>query len=469
MKQRIKKAIIKYFKLRVEKGAILILRKDIPFLERVSLSSPSLNQHIYLIKTRWSHVINLATVDNLYSYSIYFHMKFFHMKTSIRVPIGIMQLVNSSNLYTKYKQAPVKKGLIVFESFFGKNYAGQPKYIYEYLLSQDLPYTYVWTYQKEDSSHIPGNPIIVKRGTPEYFEYLATAEYWINNIVFPVLEKRKETTYLQTWHGTPLKRLGFDIEVEGPEVDAREKFYKESRNWDYLITQNHYSTEILARAFRYENEVIESGYPHNDILVKNDPHQIAKIRENLNIENGKKIILYAPTWRDNDANGNWSFNFTLRIDLKTWQEELGDEYVLLVRMHHLISHIKGLEEAEGFAYNVSDYDDVQELNLISDILITDYSSVFFDYAVTKKPILFFAYDLKEYEEKLRGFYLDMHSQMPGPIIDTDAALLDAVREIDKVKQDYKEKYEVFAKKFCYLDDGYCAQRVARHVFKELHE
>lgn len=440
-------------------------RKNIPFVREVFISDGE--ERIYLLKTKWSFVLDLNTVKTLLNYNIYLDIRVLSVHMSIKVPLDILQRLSAQTYYRQCMQMPLEKGLIVFESFFGKNYSGQPKYIYEYLLSQNAPYTYVWVYQKDEHS-IPGDPRIVKRGSKEYFKALGTAQYWVNNIIFPVHKKREETTYIQTWHGTPLKRLGYDIEVDGPEVNVRKNFYKESRNWDYLLTQNAYTSEILKRAFKFDKEVIEEGYPHSDFLKNSSPETADAIKNRLNLPLDKKIILYAPTWRDDDANGNWSFNFTLKMDLKVWQEQLGDEYIILLRMHHLVTKIKDLEDAEGFAYNVSTYDDIQELSLISDILITDYSSVFFDYAVTQKPILFYAYDFEKYAKELRGFYLDMETDMPGPIIEDDTTLLDAVINIETIQKDYAKRYSAFLDKFCYLDDGSVTQRVVNKVFKDLH-
>ena len=463
--QLLKKIVLRVLGFTINGKGILILSKRTFCLKRVCLVDKK--NTIFFIKTAHSHTIDLNTIKNLENYSLFLYFQFIGLLFKFKLPINITNHLSQSSLYLTQMKQPLENGLVIFESFFGKNYSGQPKYIYEYLLSLNLPYQYVWTYQG-DSHNIPGNPKIVKRGTPEYFKVLATAEYWVNNIVFPVNEKRAETTYLQTWHGTPLKKLGYDIEVEGPEVEAREKFYSQSRTWDYLITQNSHTSKILKRAFKYDNKIIESGYPHNDILIANDPEKTKQIKTNLGIQQNKKVILYAPTWRDNDANGNWSFNFTLNIDLQKWQAQLGDEYVILIRMHHLITNIKGLDEAKGFAYNVSAYDDIQELSLISDILITDYSSVFFDYAVSKKPILFYAYDFKEYAEKLRGFYLDMHTEMPGPVIEKDEDLLNAIVNIKEIEQLYTDKYNLFINKFCYLDKGSCSEQVAKIVFKDIH-
>ena len=442
------------------------MRRDrLPMVKEVFIADDK--NKIYLLKTKKAYALNLDTVETLIDYNIYLDIDLFVTKFHLRIPMDIIQRLSMQSYYRQCMQLPLQKNLILFESFFGKNYSGQPKYLYEYLLEHNPSYTFVWVYQK-DPENIPGNPIVVKRGSREYFHHLATAQYWVNNIIFPVHKKREETTYIQTWHGTPLKRLGYDIEVDGPEVNVRKNFYKESRNWDYLLTQNAYTSEILQRAFKFEKEIVEEGYPHSDFLINATQEQAQKIKEDLNLPLDKKVILYAPTWRDNDANGNWSFNFTLKIDLKQWQESIGEEYIILIRMHHLITKIKDLDAAEGFAYNVSKYDDIQELSLISDILITDYSSVFFDFGVTKKPILFYAYDFEEYSEKLRGFYLDMHKELPGPIIQEDADLLDAVKNIERVEKEYAEAYQTFTERFCYLEDGHSTERVAKKVFKELH-
>jgi CDP-glycerol glycerophosphotransferase len=464
--KRILKYIVKKL-IHINPDGIATVSKTIPALKDVSIRHDK--KVIYFLKTKRSFALNLLTVDHFYDYALYLHFKILGIHFSYKLPVKLHTKIGPNALYGYFAQSPVENDLIVFESFFGKQYAGNPKYIYEFLLQHHAPYRYVWVYNGKNRAAIAGNPIIVRRGSLEYFNYLAKAGYIVNNIVFPIHNKRKETTYLQTWHGTPLKRLGFDIEVEGPEAEARENFYKESRNWDYLIAQNRYSSEIFKRAFKFEKEVIESGYPHNDIFFANNKQaKISKIKSRLGIPSDKKVILYAPTWRDDKAIGNWRFEFVLHIDLQKWQREIGDTHVILIRMHHLIVSIQGLEQTKGFAYNVSQYDDVQELSLISDILITDYSSVFFDFAVTRKPILFYAYDYEVYAEKLRGFYLDMHEELPGPIVTSETELLEHVRHIEKTKKQFQDRYETFVKRFCYLDDGHASKRVVHKVFKEIH-
>jgi CDP-glycerol glycerophosphotransferase (TagB/SpsB family) len=366
---------------------------------------------------------------------------------------------------------PLNHKMVFFESFFGKNYSGNPKYIYEEMLKDPnyKDFTFVWSYNGIDPNIIPGSPIIVTRESLDYYRYLASAKYWVSNIVFPVHKKREGNIYLQTWHGTPLKKLGFDIEIEGPETLARENFYIESRNWDYLIAANNYSSEIFERAFKYEKDILEYGYPANDIFYR-DKDELTQtkmdVKAKLGIPSDKKVILYAPTWRDDEMVGSWEHTFKLKFDVDKFYEQLGTEYVLVLRMHHLVGDSLVIkEEHNSFLYDCSKYDDIQELYTIADVLITDYSSVFFDYANSLKPILFYAYDYEKYKDNIRGFYLDMEEELPGPIVKDDQALLESIVKIEEVQKTYQERYRAFYQRFCSVEDGNASKKVIHTVFK----
>ena len=380
-------------------------------------------------------------------------------------------IAKGRGIFNKFSNQPMDENMIFFESFFGKSYSGNPKYLYEKMLEMgmDKDYKFVWTYSGENKDIIPGNPIIVDRNEAgDYYKYLALSKYWINNIIFPVHNKRGGNVYLQTWHGTPLKKLGFDITIPGPEVEGRENFYKESRNWDYLISSNTYSTTIFKRAFKFNKEVLELGYPINDIFFEDNTEFVNSLKAKLNIDKDKKIILYAPTWKDDEKKESWKHYFNLEIDLESLYNEFKDEYVILLKMHHLISEDLVIDEKmKDFAIDLSDYDDVQELYILADILITDYSSVFFDYAHSRRPILFFVPDLEHYIENVRGLYLDMKTDLPGPLVMDNAQLIDTIKNIDTVMDDYKEKYELFYNRFCSLCDGHSSEEIIKKVFENL--
>src|SRR5699024_10617889 len=362
---------------------------------------------------------------------------------------------------------PVDKNLILFESGVGKQFGDSPKNIYDEILRQDLNYKKVWVYNKRHRFNDLDTKRI-KRLSPQYYYYLLRARHWVNNQNFPTyIKKRPQTTYLQTWHGTPLKKMLYDIEeVRGRSEDYVERVGRAVKNWDYLISPSEYATKAFRSAFRYEGDVLEVGYPRNDIFYQDDQDKvIEKVKNRLQIPEGKKVILYAPTFRDNQTSKKNKFLFDLKLDLNRMYEQLGNEYVLLLRTHVVVSNQLQIDESlSAFVFNVTKYPDMQELLLLSDILITDYSSAMFDFANTKKPLLFFTYDLEEYKDNIRGFYMDFENEAPGPLLfDTDE-VIDSIINIDTVQEKYQQKYEAFYNKFCHLDDGQASKRVVDKLF-----
>ncbi|MGM9912079.1 CDP-glycerol:glycerophosphate glycerophosphotransferase [Floccifex sp.] len=368
--------------------------------------------------------------------------------------------------YHVYLKKPILKNVVLFETFNAKNYSDSPKYIYEYLASHyGDQYEFVWALNNGAKPKYGGK--VVKRFSFEYAYYLARAQYLVFNVRPPLwYRKREGQTFLETWHGTPLKRLVFDQEeVTAASPKYKQQFYKQRKDWDYLISANDFSTETFARCFMYEGEILDIGYPRNDILYAPNKEELAvEIKKKLNIPLDKKVILYAPTWRDDEYYGKGQYKFELQLDCKMLKEKIGNEYVLLLRTHQYISDRLDTTGLEGFAINVSQYDDISELYLISDICITDYSSVFFDFANLKRPILFYTYDIEKYKNQLRGFYIDMTSEVPGPLLYTNEEVLYAIEHIDEVEQQYSERYQQFYDRFCHLDDGNASKRCVERVF-----
>jgi len=368
-----------------------------------------------------------------------------------------------------FLKKPMMQNWILFESFFGKNYSDSPKYIYEYI-SANMPgkYKCIWIIDKKGTK-IPFRHKKIKRFSLRYYYYLARCGYMVFNSRQPVwMVKREGNVFLQTWHGTPLKKLVFDIEdINSASPKYKQQVYKQSRAWDYLIAANAFSSETFKRCFMFDNTILETGYPRNDILHSPNKDQIAAIIKNrLNIPKDKKVILYAPTWRDDEFYDKGKYKFELKLDLDLMKQELGDEYVVLLRTHYFIADSIDVQHFKGFAYNVSKYDDISELYLISDILITDYSSVFFDYANLKRPMLFFTYDLEKYRDVLRGFYIDIEKEVPGPLLFTTEEVVDSIKNIDLIEQKYKSRYEEFYDRFCGWEDGQAAKKVVESVFRD---
>lgn len=367
-----------------------------------------------------------------------------------------------------FQKMPTKENWVFVESFFGKSYSDSPKYLYEYLYdTYGDKYRYIWCLNKR-APEMKGHPSICKRHSLRYVYYTSRAKYFICNTRQPAwFKKREGVVFLETWHGTPLKKLAFDLDdIHAVSQDHKKLFYRQSKAWNYLISANRFSTDVFERAFCYPREqIIEVGYPRNDILYSERAGEIAKeVKREFGIPEDKRVILYAPTWRDNQFYGKAKYKFTLAMDLERMRREFGGDSVLLLRTHYYIADILDLTGLENFVYNGSTYNDVSRLYLASDICITDYSSVFFDFANLRRPMLFFAYDYEDYKGEIRGMYFDMNTELPGPILQTNDELVEALHNIDKVTEQYKERYEQFYEKFCSVDDGFASQRAIDIVF-----
>jgi CDP-glycerol glycerophosphotransferase len=369
--------------------------------------------------------------------------------------------------YPAMRRTPVRDQ-ILFISWKGKQCGDNPLGIAEELRRRGDDREQLWAVT-DWSVPVPDGGTAVLRGTQEYYEALARSRYLVSNDDMQApFRKRDGQVYLQTWHGTLLKRIGFDI--ANPQFISGTAYFdhlaRDVAQWDLLLSPNPFSTPLMRRAFRYEGEIGEYGYPRNDLLRRGDTAELtARVRQRLGLPAGKRVVLYAPTWRDNQvyANGR-RYRFDMRLDLERAWRELGEDHVFLIRGHHHMADDVPAGMRDGFAINVTAYPDITELYLVSDVLVTDYSSAMFDYAVTGRPMVFFTYDLAEYRDNLRGFYFDFEAEAPGPLLATSAEVIAALKDIDAVAAPYRETYQRFAARFCPLDDGKAAARVCDRLF-----
>lgn len=373
----------------------------------------------------------------------------------------------------------IDDNMIFFSSFNGKYYTDSPKAIYQYM--KDNPefknYKFVWVFSKPENYEFlkeNKNTIIISRYSKEYEKYLEKSKYWIiNHRLADHIHPKKSQVYVQCWHGTPLKRLGCDIQKTDNALntlkEVKKKYLLEAKKLNYMISPSKFTTEKLTSAFvlkqvNKQNCVIEEGYPRNDFLYNYANEDIKRIKEKLGIANiNKKIILYAPTFRDNQHKSGIGYTYKTEVDFDKLQSELQDEYIILFRAHYFVSNSFDFEKYKGFIYNVSDLDDINELYVISDILITDYSSVFFDYANLKRPMIFYMYDFEQYKDEMRGFYINL-DELPGEITKTEDTLIKAVKETENFV--YDERYKKFNNKFNYLDDGQATKRTVEQIINK---
>src|SRR5699024_1230149 len=226
----------------------------------------------------------------------------------------------------------------------------------------------------------------------------------------------------QTWHGTPLKKMLNDVEsFEGRDANYKNRVNNAIKYWDYLVSPSPYASRCFRSAFEFHKEILEVGYPRNDIFYNED---IAYI-------NNKKEKIKQRLGIQDELNKAKKHIIKLQIDLQQMKEQLSKDYILILRPHIIISNALQLDSSlDNFVINGNKYNDISDLFLITDICITDYSSVMFDFANTKKPMLFFTYDLEYYRDSLRGFYFDFENEAPGPLIKTNDSLIKSIKNIE---------------------------------------
>ncbi len=350
------------------------------------------------------------------------------------------------------------KQLVYFESFHGKQYSDNPKAVYVYMKQHFPSYRLIWGVTKGYEAAFEEEQVdFVRRFSLRWFLTMPRATAWVINTRTPIwLYKPEGITYIQTWHGTPLKKIGRDIEDVHIPGYTREGYYQEisdeSSRWDVLVSPNTYSTDIFRRAFDYAGDILETGYPRNDQLLKykSDDDFIQGIKQKLHVPLDKQVILYAPTWRETDAQKAGQYSFSHNLDFKRFAELFGNKIVLLVRMHYLVASEIDFKQYGDCIMDMSRGIDMSDLLLISDLLITDYSSAMFDFALTERPMIFYLADRQKYEQELRGFYFDIDQELPGVIIETNTELEQLINLFltDK-NQLLLPNYREFKHKFCF--------------------
>lgn len=353
----------------------------------------------------------------------------------------------------------LKETCIVFESFWGRSYGCNPAAMYEYILRNHPEYECVW-FLNDTDTYVPGNAKKVERRTEEYYHYLATAKYFIYNTNMPRSFKKKDgQVVVHTMHGTPFKSFGLDVKEEAETEEKQIRVIERAAIWDYLIAQGEFTKSMAWRWFRYRGIILETGYPRTDVLYDTESEAVCRQEKALGIPENKKVILYAPTWREGDS-------YEMPLDLEEMRRQLSDDYVLLIRLHHFVADLYEVPHDGEFVFDASSVSKIEDLYPLADVLITDYSSVMFDFALTQKQMIFFAYDLEEYTMKERGCYFDITAEAPGILARTTAEVIDAVVHADRYCAAAAERVESFHRKYLTYENDHSCELVYRKVFKE---
>ncbi|WP_406508645.1 CDP-glycerol glycerophosphotransferase family protein [Streptomyces sp. NBC_00212] len=370
-----------------------------------------------------------------------------------------------------FSKLPIRKGLVVFESHMGKQFSDSPKAIYDEMRRQGVQFDAVWSYDGAKPAGFPKDATLVKRWSYPYLRALAQAEFWIDNQGFPMkLTKRPGTTYIQTWHGSALKRMGFDVpQMKLLNRAGQATHQKVLDRFDHFLIRSEHDVRTLASGFRLRDEVLlRTGYPRNDALVAAREQEAGSgervrgpIAEQLGIAADKKVLLYAPTFRASESGAVKKFE--LPFDVEEFADRFGDRYTLLIRSHYL-NQVVLPPSVRGKVIDVSQGHDITPLLALADGLITDYSSLMFDYALLDRPMIFFAYDYEEYADETRGTYFDLRDKAPGPVVATESELFATVDGLKAADADYAGARERFATEFGEYDKGTAAQQIVAKFF-----
>ncbi|MFG2592694.1 CDP-glycerol glycerophosphotransferase family protein [Streptomyces sp. NPDC048438] len=363
---------------------------------------------------------------------------------------------------------PVRRGSVVFESHMGTCYGDSPRAVHEEVRARGLPLRCVWSYA-DSPAGFPADARLVRRWSWRYLWALARAEYWVDNQGFPQhLDKPSGTAYLQTWHGSAYKRMGFDeTRVRMQNAPQRERLQQAVHRFDHFLVRSEHDERTLARAYRLPGSaLLRTGYPRNDALLAARARDEAQGRlprpalaAELGLPDHRKVVLYAPTFRGGPGKRKRQ---RLLLDAARFAERFGDTYTLLVRAHYL--EAASLPACPpGTVVDVSRHHDVSELLALADVLVTDYSSIMFDYALLDRPIVLFAPDLDAYAAE-RGSYFDLREKAPGPVAATEEELFAVLARLKTADTGFQERRAAFAEEFGAYDRGDAARAVVDTVF-----
>lgn len=367
----------------------------------------------------------------------------------------------SRRYYWYWRKLPLDRGLAVYAAYWNRGVSCNPEAVFRKARELAPGVRGVWVISKNHVDSVPEGIDYVVPGTRRYWATMARATYFFNNVNFPDhVVKRPGQVHVMTHHGTPLKIMGLDQQdypaaAQGLNFD---RLLKRVDRWDWSVSANPHSTEVWARAYPGAARSLETGYPRNDVLASATDEQVRAVREGLGIRPGQRAVLYAPTHRDYEA------AFTSRLDLERFCAAVGPDTVVMVRAHYFYGGAK--LPGSPSVIDVSEHPRIEDLCLAADALITDYSSVMFDYAHLNRPIVVHAPDWETYRT-VRGVVFDLLSGRPG---ETPGAVATTTDELARVFNDgswdspaSRELLAAFRARFCPYDDGRAAERVVRRV------
>lgn len=367
------------------------------------------------------------------------------------------------------KQHVLDPDAVYLQAYTGQSATDSARAIHEHL-RRHYPHLTLYWGVADHSVHLPEGAVPVVMRTREWYDVLGRSTYLVNNIEFDKwFVKQPGQRFLQTFHGYPAKSMGI-VQWRAkrfPERRIEAELERTMRKWDLILTPSPEMDEYYRREYRYEGPIANQGYPRDDVLVSTEVEGVREAtRERLGIAPEQKVVLYAPTFRDHLATAHRSAELAAHLDLETASEALGEEYVFLMRGHRFHSAGAHRLGRHRRLVDVTAYPEVNDLILASDAAVLDYSSLRFDFALTRKPMVFLVPDLEVYSGPVRGFLYDYRSTAPGPLLTDAAQVVDALRDLDRLAAEHRDELETFLETYQRWQDGHATERVVRAFFGE---
>lgn len=405
-----------------------------------------------------------------------------HLEIEVSAPLAPDEIgaYNQRRLRAEAAQASDEPVGTFFVSWYGRNVSDNPLAIYREMASRGLGEPYTWEVT-DLSVAIPEGTEAAVVGSRNWWHASTSARYVVVNVwQRKDFLKRKGQVVVQTWHGTPYKLLGLDRPTKAGRPGSIRLIERDTQAWNHLISQNPHSSETYRRAYLWDRPILEIGYPRNDLLARGEPSERARVRELLGLTADQVAILYAPTWREDDRSKVGV------LDVHQFARKLGPGHPILLRGHSITLRGGKPVESESII-DVSSYPDAADLMIAADVLVTDYSSIMFDFSVTGRPILFYVPDLADYagtaarqgrirktspgtnaevSSKFRGVYFELGPLAPGPLITNQRDLVTAVRNLDAIRRQYASKYATWRSTFNPHDDGLASRRLVDELFPD---
>ncbi|OFE14575.1 hypothetical protein BA895_09455 [Humibacillus sp. DSM 29435] len=367
--------------------------------------------------------------------------------------------------YKAARRLPVDAKAILFDSHMGKQFSDNPRAISDELARRGTGLRLTWDFLSPQR-HETGDLAVIRRHTLAYAIAVARSKYIVDNQGLPSwVTKRPEQIHLQTWHGTPLKRMALHkLENMHPTPETVARITGEAA-WDALVCPSDYFEATFVDAYRYTGHLIRGGSPRNDILIK-QPAADPAFAARLDLPTDRTVVFYAPTFRENLRNRSQAA--TVLLDLDRWVEQFGHSHYLLLRPHYL-NRFDIKREYAPHVMDVSHVEEISDLYRIADVMITDYSSAMFDYSWLDKPIVIYAPDYQKYAQDTRGTYFDLRAESPGPFCEKQAGLHEAIARIADQPTAHLDDLHRFRAKYCGTEDGQASARAVDYLLEVMAE